>query len=648
MRDRFATGLLLAICWCMAVLFCTLMQPSAQWDSTIIGIVLFLIFLLCAFIGVTIDDPLNLFKRWFGSIFEMREWLATAVLLLSSLCVAVLLCHCCATMDEAEPAIIGIVLFPAILSVLYMSCALVQFIRVIVGDILNLFERWFGSNSDMRSRHAAALFLVSLYVLYVAVLCYISVQFIRVTVGNLLNLFERWFGPNFEMRGWLATVLFLVSLCVAVLFYYQVQLWTQQSLVSAYRKADVVSAFCKSRTAFAHSVCEESNNMSWQQVHTLLLTANVINHSDFETAADLKANPPSEHKRLIEELLNDSKGNCTGRRAESWNDQEHETALQLVYRLSMAQCVCGRTKDNNDSRRANTTKGMASALADAVGGSDLHPPESRCDKARKWLEDLSKGNSSGMSGWRFSTARCLSDSEILTALGVMSKAVISTYNQQDNSEQPIGYNLSGTCHNKEPENANDRSGALKGFEGFTKVNQYLLGVTHTLPEVRTAQKWANLVRGPEHVGILTLGLFTLFTLLVRTWVVHWRCKDPARCHQLADDLTAGGEVADRRLDAVARGRTLVRWAVATVPAIGFIGTVRGILEALAKAGDVVWAGDRLERADAIGQLAGELGLAFSTTLFALLVGVLLGWLMAVTRAYEGRVLDGLIAPSAQG
>lgn len=112
--------------------------------------------------------------------------------------------------------------------------------------------------------------------------------------------------------------------------------------------------------------------------------------------------------------------------------------------------------------------------------------------------------------------------------------------------------------------------------------------------------------------------------------------------ELVGNLAAGGHRAERQLDALARGRTLVRWSIATAPALGFIGTVRGILEALARAGDVVWAADRLERADAIGQLAGELGLAFSTTFFALLVGVVLGLISALSRSHEERRIDDLV------
>ena len=493
-----------------------------------------------------------------------------------------------------------------------------------------------------------------------AILFWASVQFIIIAMIDEDPLaLVRWFGPDFEMRGWFATALFLGSLALAVVLYAAAQRLTQENLIQAYKEADVVSAFCNSHTAFAPSVCEESDRMSWQQVHALLLAANVISRSEYETAADLMDVKPPEHLELLKALCNHQSGDCSGRRqatSTNWyvgEDVERggksETALELVYRLSTAQCVSENIGESPEERARKVTDAMAHALADAVGGPDLRLirklgrdlPVNRCEHARDWLANLGQDdNDPRMSGWRFSTAQCLSDSELLTALAVMSKAVVSSYNMTDGERQPVGYNLSGTCGNREAaEGPSARSRMLKQFEGFTKTNQYLLGVTHTLPAVRAAQKWANLVRGSEHVGILTLCVFTLITLLLRTGVFCWHGSVPERRQGLTDDLKKGGEVADRRLDSVARGRTLVRWAVATVPAIGFIGTVRGIMTALAGAGDVVWAGDRLERADAIGQLAGELGLAFSTTLFALLVGVLLGWVNAVTRAYEERLLE---------
>ena len=269
-------------------------------------------------------------------------------------------------------------------------------------------------------------------------------------------------------------------------------------------------------------------------------------------------------------------------------------------------------------------------LFDALGELDLRDAPSelewtgRCETARAELANMGGEKSAhSVSGWRFSTARCLTDDVILTRLLALHRTVA---NSDDGQE--VGYNLKRAC-----------GGGLniERQEAFTRSMQYVLGVTHATREVRAARKWADMARGPEHVGILALGLFALSMLGARHAMLRARLlrarwqgwRGGARAGPLArlvGDLADGGQRAERRLDALARSRVLARWSITAIPALGFIGTVRGILEALAQAGDVVWAANRPERADAVGQLAGALGLAFSTTLFALLVGVVLGLL----------------------
>lgn len=475
----------------------------------------------------------------------------------------------------------------------------------------------------------------------------------------------RLFGSHFEMQSGATFALFVVSLSVALFLYWSVQRWAQYALVEAYRSANVIGAIFDDHVAFDRNACDPSLEMSFQQIHALLTEAGVVGLSEFEpperTAPTTEQNSagggendgaddggndddsdndaatttatawwPVEHGKLVDTL----------RRNERTATRNTNSALELIHYLSQRQCAHTSIK----GEVLDPIKEMAYLLADAVGGAD-HPWANRCARAGKRLDALggSKKDKAhgevdrGLSGFRFSTSRCVSDAEILTALGIKSLAIAPE----------VGYNLTHSCTGR----AYTPAQRFRYHEGFTAVQQYLLGVTHAVPEVRAARKWANLVRGPEHVGILSLGLFVALVLTARTIAMRIglrrvrRRGGPGRTTEawraLAEDLARGGEVAERRLDAVARGRTLVRWAVATVPAVGFIGTVRGILNALAQAGDVVWAGDRLGRADAIGQLAGELGLAFSTTLFALLVGILVSLLTGVNRAHEQNMLDAL-------
>ena len=113
-----------------------------------------------------------------------------------------------------------------------------------------------------------------------------------------------------------------------------------------------------------------------------------------------------------------------------------------------------------------------------------------------------------------------------------------------------------------------------------------------------------------------------------TALVHEKATDP--------DAAVRTYWKDQLADEILSGRWPVRFAIATLPAIGFIGTVRGILLSLANADQIVWARSVVERADAITSLAGNLGLAFATTMIALLFGVVISFLSAIEGRYEER------------
>ncbi len=67
----------------------------------------------------------------------------------------------------------------------------------------------------------------------------------------------------------------------------------------------------------------------------------------------------------------------------------------------------------------------------------------------------------------------------------------------------------------------------------------------------------------------------------------------------------------------------IRFGLAALPAIGFLGTVLGIMNALASADTIVRAQDRASQALAVVDIGGTLGLAFATTAIALLLGLIL-------------------------
>jgi len=86
-----------------------------------------------------------------------------------------------------------------------------------------------------------------------------------------------------------------------------------------------------------------------------------------------------------------------------------------------------------------------------------------------------------------------------------------------------------------------------------------------------------------------------------------------------------------------RSRWLINWSAAALPSIGFIGTVRGLLLALGNADSIVRATNALGQAAAITDVATQLSLAFTTTLVALLLGLVISllnyWQVKAERNY---------------
>ena len=448
---------------------------------------------------------------------------------------------------------------------------------------------------------------------------------------------DRRFRRGMEMRGGAILGVLAASFAAGLGIYVLVQYHAQHNLIDAYVEARFVEGFCRDRVEFAPSACEATDTLSDQQIHALLIAAKVIEPDAIADANELDNWPPShEHYDLLEVLRH---------RREDAGD-EPETSLHFLDRLSRKQCLAAETIPPDEVGGApgnpaeDATRGAASglayALSEAIGGPD-GPFFNRCEAARKELAGLDGTKLPALSGWRFTTSQCLSDTEVLTRLAVRSGAALIPEEEKALFEG-AGYDLTTKCQEPGREQLEIALTHAR-LEGFTRVQKYVLGTTHTLPEVQRAQKLANLVRGPEHVGIVSLAIFALALLFLRDRVFA-RGAAPA-LHDLARDLDASDSRAERARAAVERAKTPVRWSIMTVPAIGFIGTVRGILEALARAGDVVWANDRLERADAIGQLAGELGLAFSTTFFALVVSIALTAAASVQGTREERRLEAL-------
>jgi len=92
---------------------------------------------------------------------------------------------------------------------------------------------------------------------------------------------------------------------------------------------------------------------------------------------------------------------------------------------------------------------------------------------------------------------------------------------------------------------------------------------------------------------------------------------------------------------VGNSRWFVRWMAKTMPAIGFIGTVRGISLALSNSDSIVRAESPVLQAFAITSVSGKLGIAFTTTLIALMLGLAISWFLDHGAARENEALTAL-------
>ncbi|MGB3210550.1 MAG: MotA/TolQ/ExbB proton channel family protein [Desulforhopalus sp.] len=109
----------------------------------------------------------------------------------------------------------------------------------------------------------------------------------------------------------------------------------------------------------------------------------------------------------------------------------------------------------------------------------------------------------------------------------------------------------------------------------------------------------------------------------------WRYAGTRNVQNLSDAIESSVEALSVRQDAE---NSMIRYLIWAIPSIGFIGTVRGIGEALSLA-DKALAGD-------IAGMTNSLGVAFNSTLVALLISIFLMFLFhQLQRLQDGLVVD---------
>lgn len=176
-----------------------------------------------------------------------------------------------------------------------------------------------------------------------------------------------------------------------------------------------------------------------------------------------------------------------------------------------------------------------------------------------------------------------------------------------------------------------------------KLALYVAGQIRTSPEVKRARFWLSIYTGHEQRLIFIIAAFGVIVVLSRIAVFSASNLRAAVSKWPAALLPFGTRPViatqrDNEFDRLASSRWPIRIAVAILPAIGFIGTVRGIMLSLSGADAIVWAETVNQRSAAISALSADLGLAFATTLLALMFGALLTILVAIEMALGERLL----------
>ena len=113
-------------------------------------------------------------------------------------------------------------------------------------------------------------------------------------------------------------------------------------------------------------------------------------------------------------------------------------------------------------------------------------------------------------------------------------------------------------------------------------------------------------------------------------------KASIRRYRITSDVQNTSDAIQTSVDAVAMrleaDNTMLRYMIWAIPSIGFIGTVRGIGQALSQA-DQALAGD-------ISEMTASLGIAFNSTFVALVISIFLMLLLhSLQRAQDRRLVD---------
>ncbi|MDW9817143.1 hypothetical protein GOB25_19120 [Sinorhizobium meliloti] len=471
-----------------------------------------------------------------------------------------------------------------------------------------------------------------------------------------MSIFERTL--SLTPRGWLRVS--SAALLLGVVTYASLQWVYQRQLIDAILAVDGIEDFCSETGGLDPASCIGTEGkpriVSQHLLWALLTESEVLDVSEAETPVKLEggllANHPAfavacflQNKVLSTEV--DKKPEC--KESKIIPAPTESGTLDLVLSGAWATCQNASVNPARDLQKGRIAHFLAGiypgSIQDAAGLLSGDPG---------WFNPF---NNLG-AAFRFAPSASVADVEILSELTRLSQAQWSA--KKDDRQGYVIFD-SERCQNS----ILDAHDEFRRKQAFEKIGAFLLGRVGSNPAVRNATTNLTFWTGPEQLGLIIVGYFAFVLITLRGLA----SLATARGANLARDNTQAKTRSERLLeqfvtnwlkakamdpdpavrtywkdlitDELTSGRWPVRLAISTLPAIGFIGTVRGILLSLSNADAIVWASTQAERADAIASLSGNLGLAFATTMIALLVGVIMSLLSALEGRFEERTILSL-------
>ena len=466
-------------------------------------------------------------------------------------------------------------------------------------------------------------------------------------------------GPYLSFTPFVWVLLLSLSVLLGTGTYAGLQVFFQRQMVAAISNADVLAEFCAGEPGLSNAGCsvEHRQAPSAQLLWAFMVDAGLLDPRDVETPTDLEnatTAPPviREMQRYLADAL--APVSLHGRGL---------TGLEL---LRHAGQVCAAS----NSARPEVTAAKLTVLATFLA--ETYPESWRRNGQDYPFDDavLLRTGVSGdatiseemivyfagyypfLSALRTRVARDISDAEIASALLLASGALVTdgnqvgsyAYHHQNSDAAPAS---AAGCMGNFTDLTSDQD-RYAYLDARGKLVLYLAGRIRTSEDAKAARFWMTLVTGPEQLALFIVFAFGMLASALRL-MASLALRDRQRGFVdafsgrptpvfRADLIDQWDHIRGQMFRKISSARWPVKLTAALLPAIGFVGTVRGIMNSLSGADQIVWATSVNERSAAISALSSDLGLAFATTLIALLFGMALSIAIAV----EGRLLDLMV------